>query len=67
MLFYDLDDYEAETPPIPASADLERGSRLDAERVTLEFRARSTRRLDGGKLPIDQSPLFGGPAQQELF
>lgn len=37
--------------PIPGVAD-EYQSRLDAERVTLEFY---------------ESPLFGGPAQMDLF
>lgn len=64
MLFNNLDDYEAELTSTP---DLEYSSRLDAERVTLEFRTKSTRRLDAGKLPIEESPLFGGPAQRELF
>jgi len=50
-----------------AEADTERSARLDAERVTIEFRAKSTRRLDAGREPITDSPLFGGPAQQELF
>jgi hypothetical protein len=56
-----------EAPPIAGSADTERHSRLDAERVTWEFRTKSTRRLDAGRLPITESPLFGGPSQQELF
>jgi hypothetical protein len=54
-------------PPIAATADLERESKLDAERVTLQFRQASTRRLDAGRRPITESPLFGGPAQTELF
>ena len=58
---------EHSAPPIAGAADTERESRLDAERVTLEFRARSTRRLDAGRAPITDSPLFGGPSQQELF
>jgi len=47
--------------------DPERETKLDAKRVTLEFRTRSTKRLDCGKRPITDSPLFGGPAQSELF
>jgi hypothetical protein len=54
-------------PPIVAIPDPEHASRLDAERVTLELRTRSTRRLDAGRQPITESPLFGGPAQRELF
>jgi protein-L-isoaspartate O-methyltransferase len=49
------------------TGDPEHGSRLDAERVTLEFRSRSTRRIDGGTQPITDGPLFGGPSQQNLF
>lgn len=58
-MFDDLDDYLTE--------DGERESRLDAKRVTLEFGQKSTKRLDRGKQPIDESPLFGGPAQSDLF
>lgn len=54
-------------PPIAGEADVERESKLDAERVTLEFRQKSTRRVDAGKQSIDDSPLFGGDRQQELF
>ena len=55
------------TPPIAGSADVERESRLAAERVSLEFRQRSTRKLDAGKVPILESPLFDGRAQGDLF
>lgn len=41
--------------------------RIEAERLTLEFRTKSTRRLDAGKAPMSESPLFGGSAQKELF
>lgn len=51
----------------PASDDLERGSRIEAERVTLEFASRSTRRVDVGRRPITEAPLFGGPRQGNLF
>jgi hypothetical protein len=50
-----------------AKADPEFQTRLDAERVTLEFATRSRRRLDAGKMPIEESPLFGGAAQWEMF
>jgi hypothetical protein len=56
-----------EPPPIAAEADPEREAKLDAERVTLEFRSGSRRRFDAGREPITDSPLFGGPAQQEMF
>ena len=55
------------TPPIAGSADVERESRLAAERVSLEFRQRSQKRLDAGRVPILESPLFDGPAQGDLF
>lgn len=59
---------EAEAPPpIAGQADTEREARFDAERVTAEFRTSSTRRLDAGRAPITESPLFGGPAQGDLF
>jgi hypothetical protein len=54
-------------PPIAGQADTERESRLDAERCTLEMRQRSTRRLDAGREPFSESPLFGGSAQGSLF
>ena len=56
-----------EPPPIAGQSDTERTARLDAQRVTLEFDSRSTRRLDRGREPIMNSPLFGGPAQGDLF
>ncbi len=58
---------ECESPAIAGEADVERGSRLDAERCTLQFAQASTRRLDCGKRPFEESPLFGGAAQQDLF
>jgi hypothetical protein len=54
-------------PPIAGEADREYESRLEAERITLEFATKSSRRVDAGKRPITESPLFGGPAQGELF
>ena len=65
--FEDLAKYEQEVPPIAGQADVERGSRLDAERVTLEFGSKSTRKIDAGRRPIDESPLFGGEKQESLF
>jgi len=47
---------------LKGTADTERESRLDAERVTLEFAQKSTR-----KKPMTESPLFGGEAQGSLF
>ena len=53
--------------PIAAQADTEYTSRIDAQRVTLELAQRSTRRVDAGRESIEDSPLFGGTRQQDLF
>jgi hypothetical protein len=42
-------------------------SALDRDRLTALLAVRSERRLDSGKRPIEESPLFGGPAQLEFF
>jgi hypothetical protein len=61
-------DWEkANRPPIPGAADLEYQTRLAADQVTTEFATKSARRLDAGKRPIAESPLFGGDAQFPLF
>jgi hypothetical protein len=52
---------------LKGQADTEREARIEAERVTLEFAQKSTRRLDAGRRPIEESPLFGGDAQASLF
>jgi hypothetical protein len=52
---------------LAAVADMEYSTRIDADRVTLEFGSKSARRLDSGKRPITDSPLFGGPAQGDLW
>lgn len=54
-------------PPIAGKSDLEFDSRLEAQRVTLQFGQRSNRRLDVARLPMAESPLFGGRAQKEMF
>ena len=54
-------------PPIAGAADPEYQTRIDAERVTAEFGSKSRRRLDAGRKPITESPLFGGEAQLSLF
>ena len=54
-------------PLCESVADTEYKTRIEAERCTREFAQPSTRRLDAGKEPIDQSPLFGGAKQQTLF
>jgi hypothetical protein len=54
-------------PPIAGDADIEREAKLEAERATLEFRQQSRKRLDAGRAPILESPLFDGPAQGDLF
>lgn len=53
-------------PELAAVADPEYSSRIEAQRVTLQFGARG-KRLDRGRVPITESPLFGGPAQSSLF
>ena len=52
---------------LSGQADREYGSRLDAERSTLELKQRSARKLDAGKRPIEESPLFGAQGQMNLF
>lgn len=52
---------------IGAHADLEASAVLEAERCTLEFGSRNPRRVDAGRQPMDESPLFGGPRQKDLF
>ena len=52
---------------LTARPDREYSTRIDAERVTLEFAQASTKRVDGGRQPIEDSPLFGGPRQRGLF
>jgi hypothetical protein len=56
-----------DTLEIAGAADVERESRIDAERCTLQFGQKSARRLDSGKDLMSNSPLFGGPAQGGLF
>jgi hypothetical protein len=41
--------------------------RIEAERLTLALASRSERKLDRGKKPIEEAPLFGGPPQESLF
>ena len=55
------------TPAESAAYQSEQAARLEAERLTWEYRSRSTRRLDRGRKPITDSPLFGGPSQGEMF
>ena len=63
--------YQASTdaylPPMIGSADLSYLPRLESARVTAEWRTRSARKLDTGRMPMDESPIFGGRKQQELF
>ena len=55
----------SERPPIAADADPEYETRLDAERVTLEFA--SKRQPAAPQESLEDLPLFGGDRQQELF
>lgn len=66
MFADDLDDHQTENPMLGA-ADPEYHTRIDAERVTLQFGVKSNRPLDSGRKPITESPLFGGDAQTEMF
>ncbi len=54
-----------EAPPISGDADLEYESRIEAARVTAEFRVGITPRKP--QESIDDLPLFGGPRQKEMF
>jgi hypothetical protein len=58
---------QAKRHPLNGYQDPEHYTRLDAERVTLELRTRSTRRVDSGRESIEDSPLFGGQRQGDLF
>jgi hypothetical protein len=49
-----------------ATAYREQQARIEAERLTLAFRTPSNARLDTGRQPIEESPLFGG-SQLNLF
>lgn len=40
---------------------------VDRERMDLALRSGSARKLDSGRQPIEQSPLFGGDSQESLF
>lgn len=66
MFADDLDDYE-QRPEIAGEADTEYQTRIEAQRVTLQFGQKSNRRLDSGKCSMEDSPLMGGPRQGDLF
>ena len=55
----------AGAPPIAGAADWEYETRLDAERVTLEFAAPRTPAKPQNA--IEDLPLFGGERQLEMF
>jgi hypothetical protein len=52
-------------PPIAGEADMEWTSRIDAERVTAEFRVSKT--PTAPQAAIEDLPLFGGERQGDLF
>ena len=52
-------------PPIPATPHPEYSARLDAERVTAEFKVGIT--LTTPQQDVETLPLFGGERQGELF
>jgi hypothetical protein len=58
---------EIVTPPIAGLADVEWEAKLDAARVTAEWKTCNPRNIDCGAMPIDESPLFGGAKQEEMF
>jgi hypothetical protein len=41
--------------------------RIEHDRRLLQLASKSTRKIDSGRVPIGDSPLFGGPAQGMLF
>ena len=60
-----MEDAEARDgcPALRGAADVERGARLDAERVSAHWRTGGTRALRS----FEDSPLMGGKRQGELF
>jgi hypothetical protein len=50
-----------------AEPDAEYSTRIEAKRLTLEYATKSTKRLDAGSEPFDESPLWGGVKQRGLF
>ena len=56
-----------EPPPLFAEADREYQQRIDADRATALLKQKSARRVDAGKESIEDSPLFGGPRQGDMF
>lgn len=40
---------------------------LTGEQLTAAFAAPSKRKFDRGRKPIEDSPLFGGDRQEEMF
>ena len=64
MRYFDnLDDMEAETPPIAGEADMEWMSRIEAARCTAEFAVPITTAVP--QRDHRELPLFGGINQQE--
>ena len=57
----------AAAPPLAGEADPEYQSRIDAERVTRELATKNPKRMDGGEQEMEDSPLFGGPRQGDMF
>jgi hypothetical protein len=52
-------------PPIAGNSDPEYLTRIDADRVTAEFRVKITPRIP--QESVDELPLFGGKRQKEMF
>ena len=53
--------------PIPASSDPAYRDRLTGARLSALMKTKSTKLVDAGKQPIDDSPLFGGSRQSSLL
>lgn len=64
--FREADERAAAARELAAEADPEYLTRIEAQRCTLQF-AQRLGRADRGKLPMDESPLFGGTRQTSLF
>ncbi|KKL24511.1 hypothetical protein LCGC14_2414610 [marine sediment metagenome] len=57
---------DEQAPPIAGAGD-GYDARVRGDKLTAEVSTRSRKRLDAGREPIEDSPLFGGPRQREMF
>ena len=63
----DPDFDKARAAALKGEADREYQARIDADRATALLKQKSARRVDAGKESIEDSPLFGGPRQGDMF